>query len=158
MAKFSRLKSDEQELIKFTPIWVFLLVSKVDGKMDEKEYNQFKKDLKELSTSLPGDLAVSNMDSGIIHEIFSSVLQDFEKLSVQVGKYPLPPMEGVRKVGILLDTIFNKPEADLFRNVLMSIATNVADSSGSRWSFLGRNISKVEMLIINDIKTALRYF
>jgi hypothetical protein len=67
-------------------------------------------------------------------------------------------MEGVRKVGILLDTIFNKPEADLFRNVLMSIATNVADSSGSRWSFLGRNISKVEMLIINDIKTALRYF
>jgi hypothetical protein len=51
--------------------------------------------------------------------------------------------------------LFNKEEADLFKKALLSIAYNVADSSGSRWNFLSRNISKIEMSIIQEIKTVL---
>lgn len=158
MAQLSGFSSSDRELLKLSPFWVFQIVSGVDGTIDEKEMQQFKRDLKEFSSELfsNGELENQRLDADISLQILESSSLESDELEKTLQKYSNNYIDNLEKTALLIDNKFTKAEAVIFKQVLINIGVNVADSSGG-WRFLKNNISKLEASAINNIKKALRY-
>lgn len=155
MSKLSHLSSKDQELLKLGPVWSFVLISKADGNMDEKEYKKFLSDLDTILGKTQLAHTATHEEVEISGEILKAVKAEFDTLSLTVYKYPLKPLEGLRKIAESLDMLMTKGEAAFYKQVLLDIAIDIADSSGGNL-FLQNNISKIEATVIGDIKQALR--
>lgn len=158
MALLADFTKDEQEYLKYAPIWVFSLVANVDGVLDKKEIQQFEEDIAafsgKLEYDLPENIGTNPLVKGLLQGIYASLSREFESLYQKIDKSGIVPLEGIKKAVSIVEAKGTKDEFAAYRNSLLAIAQNVANSAGG--VILFRNsISKVEASMIEEIKIAL---
>lgn len=157
MSLLINLSLDEQVTVKLAPFYVFLIVSKADRKIDEKEYDKFKEDVKTLAENKIHPVYEGSLSAGAVHEIFLLGHLHFAEYSVLAENSEIPYLEMLKKIAVILENKAAKEDANLFKKVLLTLAVNIAESAGG-WLPIGNNISKIEIAAIRDIKNALNYF
>jgi hypothetical protein len=158
MALLTDFTKDEQTLLKYAPIWVFSLVANVDGVLDKKEVKQFVEDIAALSGKLeydlPENIGTNPLVKGLLQGIFASLAKEFEPLYSKIDKVGITPIEGIKKAIQTIEAKGTKDEVAAYRNTLLSIGQNVANSAGGLMLFRN-SVSKVEASMIEEIKLAI---
>jgi len=158
MSDLSRFSVAEKELLKLTPFWVFNLVAKAEGKSANKEIKHFKDNLFDFTTNLLSDAKISSQRSEA--EISISILElvnaSFVETELTLKKYPNTYIKNLTNVGEFVDEHLTKNEAQIFKQIIVNFALNIADSSGG-WTFFKKSIGKDVEQTISDIKKALKF-
>ncbi len=158
MSLLSSFTSADKELLKLSPFWVFHLVSGADGEIDFKETKQFKDNLFDFTTKLfiEPEFTSHLLDAEISISILESVNANFAEMESAINRYSNDYLNHLQKVGSFVDSNLTKNEAQLFKQIMVNLAVNIADSSGG-WKFLKNNISKLEAQSIIQLKKAIKY-
>ncbi|MBY0426953.1 MAG: hypothetical protein K2Q22_15060, partial [Cytophagales bacterium] len=142
----------------YAPIWVFSLVANVDGVLDKKEVKQFEEDIAALSGKLeydlPENIGTNPLVKGLLQGVYASISREFTSLYDKIDKVDIAPLEGIKRAIQVIESKGTKDEVAAYRNTLLSIGQNVANSSGGVMLFRN-SISKVEASMLEEIKIAI---
>lgn len=146
MAIKSKFTSEEWQLVKDGPEWIFAALAAADGNVailtKTKESKAFKDVTKTYSTTNP---------------LVNEVLQDKTKTAKEVKNATLSDAEqALEKINKILAEKLTLAEADEYRNFLTSIANSVAEAAGEGALGIGKKISKKEEKTLSKIKDALK--
>jgi tellurite resistance protein len=131
-SKFEETFNDSDWLtLQFSPMWVFVGVAGVDGKISKKERKRFFK-LLSHSPALRGDL---------VREVMMSVFMDLEGVFKAFSDDGREVQEGLPAVAGILEENVSKDEAVMFKTSLVSMGVEVASADGP---IIGSNISDAE--------------
>lgn len=138
-------KEDVVSVVLFAPFIVFLLVSGIDGRIDEKEFESFYKMIMRPEKYGSGILTQISKSTG--HKVTHILDQLLEKKSemphflLAISKY--------------VDENIPKDDGDAFKKALYAIGEDVAKSSGGFLGF-GSKISNEEKNALEAIKSILK--
>jgi len=146
MAIKSKLTSEEWQLVKDGPDWIFAALAAADGNVailtSTKESRAFKDVLNNYSTTSPLVKEVQDDKTKAAKEIKNATLSDAE--------------QALEKINKILDEKLSRTEADQYRNFLTSVANSVAEAAGEGAFGIGKKISKKEEKALAKIKDALK--
>lgn len=117
--------------VRFFPMWIFVSVAGIDGKISKKGRKRFFK-LLSRSPALRGDL---------VREVVMSVFMDLEGVFEAFSDDGREVQEGLPAVAGILDGNVSKDEAVMFKTSLVSMGVEVASADGP---IIGSNISDAE--------------
>lgn len=146
MTKKSDFSSQEWQLIKDGPEWVFAALAAADGNvavtLKMKESKAFKS-------------AVDDYRSR--SELMAEVLEDTSKASKETKRATLSEAEqAISKINDILDAKVPADEAAEYRRFILSIGQSVAGATGEGAFGLGEKFSKKEQDAMDKIKSALK--
>ncbi|MDQ1362307.1 MAG: hypothetical protein QG652_167 [Pseudomonadota bacterium] len=128
-----------------SPFIIFLAVAVADGKLDKKEAERFAKILAEAG----------KYRCPILSRILAEALPHFMEFINGLLSGKINPLKELMTVTDLADARLSANDAKIFKLSLMSIAKEIAESSGGFLGF-GSKISKDEMKVINSIAATLK--
>lgn len=128
-----------------SPFIIFLAVAAADGKLDKKEAEQFAKVL----------AAGGKNRCPVLSKILAEALPHFMDFINGLLSGKINPLKELMTVSDLADAKLNANDAKIFKLSLMSIAKEIAESSGGFLGF-GSKVSKDEMKVINGIAATLK--
>jgi len=129
----TQYSSDEWYTLQCAPVWVFVLVAGIDGKIDKKEMESFAKNIAELASK----------NIGFSKEIYQSIISDINHV-MRLKSHGEAALKGLITVNHLLKKI-NETDATLYKQSLITLGNRVAESSGGLFK---KNRSEKETQIL----------
>lgn len=123
----------EWETLLKAPVLVFLLVSAIDGKVDQKEIQSFQKVLREAAT----------YKSALLRQVLIDMVEKVPALLGQILSAGSDAGKLLSDVKSIVNSKLPADDAKLFKQSLLYIGQQVAESSGGFFGF-GSKMSKEE--------------
>lgn len=135
---------EEWSTILFTPLWVFTLVSAIDGETDDQETAA-------LSQILGN---IYSFDTSFTRDVLAELNKALDSISADYKADPRDILVGLQEAADLLDQKLPGKEANDFKFDMILIGLNIAESSGGFWS---GKISRAQAFGIASVAVMLRW-
>ncbi|OUS23722.1 hypothetical protein A9Q99_27180 [Gammaproteobacteria bacterium 45_16_T64] len=119
-----RFTEEEWQSLLYAPLMIFNIVAGADGRIDQKEAQEFKNLLVE---GLLSDIELMKL-------VMNELLQDLEGLTSKVFSGEMDPNDCMESIRRAVDVELNEEEALAFKLALLTIGKKIAQASGG---FLG---------------------
>lgn len=137
--------SEEWQILQYSPLWVFSAVAGADGEIDAQEVHALVKEVEEAPL----------YKTPLVREVFSSVSVDFNNIMKKYSADSRDVSEGLGDVADLLARKIPAEESKSFKNALIFLGINIAQSSGGFLGF-GDKVSPEEKSALSLIAAILR--